>query len=145
MSWRTLNTTLCFPKQIKSFLYLEDKTIYTAEAGLHTHTSVLETKPLSTAGKFGWGHPPSAECRYAGGRGSPSLSVPQSTRPSKDLLLNILKFIHLALRQAEDVLTQAHLRKQQFLGKTAGKMMPACKCSHLRDKMTQEQQKWTQS
>lgn len=110
--------------------------IYTAEAGLHTYTFVLQTKHLALQGRFGSGHPPSAEYRCAGGRGSPSLSLPQSTRSSKDLLRNILKLIHLALRQAEDVLTQAHLRKQQFLRKSAGKTMSACKCSHPRENYT---------
>lgn len=49
MSWITLNTTSCFPKQINPFLYLEDKTICTTEVGPHTHTFVLETKAVSPA------------------------------------------------------------------------------------------------
>lgn len=98
MSWITLNATICFPKQINSFLYLEDKTIYTAQVGIHTQTFVLETKHLALQGKFGSGHPPSAEHRCARGRASSSLSLPQSTRPPKDLLWNTLKLIHLALR-----------------------------------------------
>lgn len=57
MSWITLNATSCFPKQITPFLYLEDKTICTAEAGPHTHTFVLETKAVSPVMEVWSGHP----------------------------------------------------------------------------------------
>lgn len=138
MSWITLiQPSVFLNKSTYFYIWKTKKLILQKLVFVHILLS------LALQGQLGSGHPPPAEYRCAGGRDSPSLSLPQSTRSSKDLLQRILQLIHLALRQAEHVLTQAHLRKQQFLGKTAGKTMSACEYSHPREKTTQEQQKWT--
>lgn len=100
MSWIILNTAICFPKQINFYIW-KTKNLYWQSWSSCTYLCSRNQTTKALQAKFSSGHPTSAEYRCAGGRGSPSLSLPPSTRSAKDLLWNILKLIHLALRQAE--------------------------------------------